>query len=208
MRKNKEIESTGCLDAAGQSHYNVCEIFVQFAIAFYIVRIIMAIVNVIYAGVQPDITITTGGGYYEFDLPLGICRMGQEYLPAGTQIPDNKTVCIGFLLSAVVFDFVPMLFVLNLIRKILRTFDKSHSPFVPETVVYVKKAGKILILIGVFSELAMKSIVWFLVFHNLSPFALPGDMQTPWIFAGVIVLLVSDIFRRGCELQQFSDETL
>lgn len=208
MKRKRSVEITGCLDEAGQTHYDTCELFLKFAIAIYIVRMIAGVVNIVYAGLQPDVAITEKGGYWVFDLLVGISRIGPDYLPAGTQIIDNRVLTIGFLLTAMAVDFTPMFFVLNYIRNILRTIDTSHSPFVPEVVSNIRKAGRTLILIGVFSKLILKIMVQLLACHSLYSFGIPDDLQLSWIFAGVIVLLVSDIFRRGCELQQFSDETL
>ena len=208
MNRKKNVGITSCLDATGRSHYNMCEFFVRFAIVLYLIRIIVSIINIIYAGIQPDAGITVEGEHHVFDMLIGIGRLGPDYLPADVPIINDKVLCIGFMLTALAVDFIPMLLVLDYIRKILKAIQNSHSPFIPEAAIYIKKAGKILILLGVFGKIAMKTAVQLLACRSVYSLGIPDDLQLPLIFAGVLVLLVSDIFRRGCELQQFSDETL
>lgn len=87
----------------------------------------------------------------------------------------------------------------------MRTIQNSHSPFVPAIVRNTKRVGIALILLGVLGELVLQGGMSLAAYHVLS---VTNPFEFAWIFSGIIVLLVSDIFDRGCELQQFSDETL
>ena len=120
MNRKKDVGTTGCLDATGWSHYDMCELFVRFAIALYLIRIIASIINIIYAGMQPDTGIAVEGEHHVFDMLIGTARLGPDYLPADVPIINDKALCIGFMLTALAVDFIPMLLVLNYIRKILK----------------------------------------------------------------------------------------
>ena len=63
----------------------------------------------------------------------------------------------------------------------------------------------LLVLTGVFGKWIFQMGMGLLVYHQ--PYFV-NPLEFSWIFAGVIVLLTSDILRWGCELQEFSDETL
>lgn len=212
MFKKKAMNNTKIREKGEMPHYNVCEIFVKMAMAFFILQLLWLAASIIYVGVHPvselDMTFKAGNEL-RINLPVGYVRLSAAYLPEGNmEIMNEKVLCLGVLIMSIITNVIPMLLIMNYIRKMLKTISGSHSPFVNEVVEYIQKAGKLLVIVGVFSRSLLKVSVQMLASRQIDSLSLPGDLQVEWIFAGVLVLLIGDIFCRGCKLQEFSDETI
>ncbi len=189
------------------SHSYICRLFLEGALLFWILRTAALLIAAGWLCFCPEsaIELTDTGEAYRFELFCGYVQYGKENLPVGIEIVNNKTFCIAFLVLSVLTKELPVLAALGYLRKILNVIRDSHSPFVGQTAEYVGKIGKLLILTGIFGKLVLQMGLGLLAFHAPN---MVNPLEFSWIFAGIIVLLIGDILRWGCELQEFSDETL
>ena len=90
-------------------------------------------------------------------------------------------------------------------QKVLKVISRSHSPFLPEAAKLIKKMGGVMIFLGIGTLLIVQVGMNLINFHRLQ-FENPWEFS--WLLAGVITLLLADIFARGCALQEEVDETI
>lgn len=155
--------------------------------------------------VQPEIIRTASG--LRFDLLTGYAQLRQETLPLTTDVSsiNGKLFAVTFLVLSLAAYHLPSFFIAWKGCRILHTLKHSHSPFVPEIAEHICWIGRISLFIGLFGKLIIQVGMSVVIDHRIH-FDNPYEM--PWLLAGVILLLVSDIFKKGCILQKEADETL
>lgn len=185
----------------------ICRLFIEGGFCFLLLRIIIAVIEVIRLCHMPEagIELTDTGYSYRFELLLGYAQCGYENLPMGAEMAGRRIFCIAWVVLTTVTKQLPVLALLGYLYKIMNVIRDSHSPFVFQTVDCVRRIGRILLLTGIFGEAVLQMGMGLLVFHV--PY-LMNPLDISWIFAGVVVLLSGGILEWGCELQEFSDETL
>ncbi len=201
------METYRSYEKKGLSYSRICRLFLAGALLVWLIRVAVAAVTIIWLCGQPEsaIQLTETENAYRFDMILGYAQCGWEHLPGGAEIVSSKRFCIVFVFFSSITRELPVLLLLGYLRRILNVIRDSHSPFVSQTAEYTGKIGWLLVLTGVFGKWIFQMGMGLLVYHQ--PYFV-NPLEFSWIFAGVIVLLTSDILRWGCELQEFSDETL
>lgn len=142
-----------------------------------------------------------------FDLLSGYAQLRRETMPLTTDVSDinGKVFAVTFLLLCLIAYNLPLLFIAWKGCQILYTMEHSWSPFVPEIAEHICWIGRTSLFIGLFHKLIIQIGMSAVIDHRIS-FNNPTELA--WILAGVILLLVSDIFKKGCILQKEVDETL
>lgn len=203
------------LEGKGESHYKVCRVLLSLFVIFFIGRIVLCMINTIYLGMQTasNIQVVDNGTGYRYDLLVGAAQCEYKYLPFGWSSGDvgivsGKAFAMSVLALQMLTVDIPLLVVLNAIGKFLKVIGKTHSPFVSEAVVHTDKAGMVLLRIGFLSELVITLGIGVFAYHTLNTGDLLRIINVPYVFAGMVLLLFGDIYRRGCALQQEADETL
>lgn len=189
-------------------HHYVCQLCAEAGMVWFLCSLIATAASMIYLFLKPagEIVLKNTGYGYEFPIIGGMyARCGMQYLPQYGEIISNKAFCEAFLGLSILVRDIPYLILLAYLVKLLKTIRSSHSPFVEKTAKYTRRAGLLMIIMGCFQKLVMQTGMAAIAFHTLY---INNPFVPQWILAGVIILLMSDIFDRGCELQQFSDETL
>lgn len=191
----------------GLEHSGICRFFVEIATVYFALSTIISIITAIYMCFQPEssIILEDTGYSYRFDMLIGYAQLSCDNLPPGAVMAGAKVFCVSYILLSVVAKNLPVLLVLYHIIRILNTIKKSHSPFVPVIVENVKRVGYIMIVMGLCSKIVLQMGMGLVAFHM--PY-MNNPVVFSCLFAGVIVFLVGDIMEWGCELQEFSDETL
>ncbi|MGO5053309.1 hypothetical protein ACTQ6A_12470 [Lachnospiraceae bacterium LCP25S3_G4] len=183
------------LDGTGQSHSQSSMFFLYVIAVCSIINIMISIINMIYLGFQPtsEIQIThMANDYYYLDFFIGSGTSIIGNVIGGMTVINPKVFSIAFIIQQLIMVDIPFLLVLNYLRKMIKAIGASYSAFIPESVMYTKKAGNILFIVG---------MIGFFI-GGL------GGSALIWVFAGTILLLFSSIFKRGCSLQQDVDETI
>lgn len=142
-----------------------------------------------------------------FDLLAGYAQLTRDYLPIMTDASEinGKVFAVAYLALCLIAYDLPLLFIAWKGYQILHTMERSWSPFVPEIAEHICWIGRISLFIGLFKKIIIKGGMSAIIDHKL----FSGDIfDTAWILAGLILLLVSDIFKKGCSLQKEVDETL
>ena len=188
-------------------HSYICRLFLNGALLFWIVKMVILTVSIVQLCLRPEsaIELIDTGYSYRFDAFVGYMQCRYELLPIGIEMVSKKAFCIAFILLSGMTKDLPILIILGYLRRIMSVIKNSHSPFVLKTVHYTGKIGNIMILMGIFGEIVFRTGMSLLACHVLCTV---GQMEFSWIFAGIIVLFAKDILKWGCELQEFSDETL
>lgn len=165
--------------------------------------------NLIAVCIRPaaeTVVIKTAEGL-RFDLLDGYAQLRRETAPLMTDSSDinGKVFAVAFLLLNLIAYNLPLLFIAWKGFQILHTMKHSWSPFVPEIAEHICWIGRTSLFIGLFHKLSIQVGMSAVIDHKVH-FENPYELS--WILAGVILLLVSDIFKKGCILQKEVDETL
>lgn len=197
------------LDQLGQKHYRVCRLLFYCFFAFLLFRAAMGVAAVLWTAATPasQLELTDTGSAYRYTLfHTGIySQLGYDSFPHDLPLEDPKLFCVALPLLTLVSEVLPMLALMECGRRLLRLLGKAPSPFVPEAAVWIRRMGCVLILMGLFGKLVLQAGMGAVAYHA---FYAQNPVQFPPILAGCVLLLLSDIFRRGCQLQRDSDETL
>lgn len=131
----------------------------------------------------------------------------KEFLPfpVDTATVNGQVFAASYLLLILASYKLPMLFILWKGFCILRVMRHSYSPFMPEIARHICWIGRIALFIGFFEKLIVQAGMALIMYNK---FVFENPMEISWILTGLILLLVSDIYKRGCALQKEVDETL
>ena len=99
----------------------------------------------------------------------------------------------------------PYLLIVCFLMRILRSIAKAHTPFLPEAVNSIRYMGYCFLVMGLLGKLVYQVAISVAVFGELF---FENPIQWKEVFFAVLLLLLADIYKRGCALQQESDETL
>lgn len=199
--------SPGSMNEKEQLHYDGSMILLVLFGIWLIGSLLVLIVSLISICIHPaaQTVVTDTGAGLKFNLLLGYAQLSAQHLPAGYAQVNGKLFAISFLLLSLITDKLPLFIVWRYTYKMMKILGKAHSPFVPETADCVAWIGRVILWMGLLRNLIMQAGISLSVYHQLY---FNNPIEYVWIFAGLIILLISDIFRRGCVLQQDADETL
>lgn len=176
--------------------------------------LLAGVIGLISICIQPaeQIEVISTASGLRFDLLIGYAQLGRETMPIAADVSeiDGKLFAVTFLILGILVYDLPLCFIAWKSYRILHTMEHSWSPFVPEIAGHIRWIGRISIVRGLLSRLIMQVGMSLVIEHRFY-FEAEGDtnaFEMPWILAGVVILLVSDIFKKGCVLQKEVDETL
>lgn len=137
----------------------------------------------------------------------GVMRMSYLEFPDRfyQELPDGRTFLFTFVLVAILTRTLPYLLIVCFLMRILRSIAKAHTPFLPKAVDSIRYIGYCFLVMGLLGKLIYQSVISVAVFGELF---FENPIQWKEVFFAVLLLLLADIYKRGCALQQESDETL
>ncbi|BCZ45296.1 hypothetical protein psyc5s11_13630 [Clostridium gelidum] len=117
-----------------------------------------------------------------------------------------SNVIFAFIITQVTFLVNQSLIILTFyfISKILNNIENNYTPFINENARKIKLVGLLLIAYSIVPNLVAYSLLRIVT----QDVVLEINSSLPMIFAASFILLISNIFVYGCELQKDSDETL
>lgn len=153
------------------------------------------------------VIMDSGSHLWFYILDGSFARFPKEFLPftVDTATVNGQVFAASFILLTLVSEKVPLLFILWKGYRILRIMRHSYSPFMPEIAGHICWIGRTALFIGFFKKLILQGGMSLIIDHD---FMFENPMEISWILTGLILLLVSDIYKRGCALQKEVDETL
>ena len=152
------------------------------------------------------LTVEDTGRAWTVTYPFGsVLQVSRESIPFAMPAPDGRTLALVSAGAGILTQNVPWLAIAGLMLRLLMRIRDGHSPFLPVTDGCIRAAGWVLLGKGIFGTLLWQVSVSLIAFQRLY-FCNPFDLGE--IFAGILLLFLADIFRKGCLLQQESDETL
>lgn len=176
--------------------------------------LLAGVIGLISICIQPaeQIEIISTASGLRFNLLIGYAQLRRETMPFAADVSEinGKLFAITFIILSILVYNLPLCFIAWKSYRILHTMNHSWSPFVPEIAEHIRWIGRISIVRGLLSRLIMQVGMSLVIEHRFY-FEAEGDItvfEMPWILAGVVILLVSDIFKKGCVLQKEVDETL
>lgn len=190
-----------------QLHYDGSQILLVLfgiGVAAELLIVLASLVSICVHPAAQTVVSDTGTGL-QFDLLLGHANLSAEYLPTDYAAVNGKLFAVTYLLLGIIADKLPRFFILIIAGRMLERIGKSYSPFIPEVADDIRWVGRITICVGLFRKLILQTGISILVYRQVY-FNNPIDFM--WVLVGLIILLVGDIFRRGCILQKDADETL
>ncbi|TCL53679.1 hypothetical protein EDD76_1283 [Kineothrix alysoides] len=178
--------------------------YLFFCITIYkfIISLFSMIQNLIFPG---SVSLINTGYSYRFGMLLGYGQISFENLPPIHTIQDEHIFIVTVIAVGILAVDLPFIAIMIYGRKILRTISNSYTPFHPDMPVYFRKIGIIFILVGFFGKLIIQLLPSLVNFHKVY---FNNPTQFEWIFVGLLIILLSDIFKKGVKLQQSEDETL
>lgn len=169
-----------------------------------ILVLFLSLISICVHPASQTVVADTGAGL-RFDLLIGYAQLSAQHLPADYAQVNGKLFAVSYLLLLLFVDKLPVLVIWRYANKMMKTLGKAHSPFVPEIADCVVWIGRVILAMGFFQKLVMQAGISLIVYHKLY---FNNPIELVWVFVGLIILLIGDIFKRGCVLQQDADETL
>lgn len=172
-------------------------------------RLLMSLANLIFICIRPaaqTAVISTESGL-RFYFLSGYAQLRRETVPIITDASaiNGKIFAVTFLVLDLIAHQLPLILIAWKGCQILHIMKHSHSPFVPEVAEHICWIGRISLFTGLFGKFIIQAGMSAMIDHR---FWFENPFELPWILAGLILLLVSDIFKKGCILQKEADETL
>lgn len=190
-------------------YITVTRVLFTFFSIYIIWTALVLVVNAVYYGTQPlDLfQFTDNGSSYYAEGPLGYTNLSYEYLAfrSSAVISNVRLLLVSVCLIHFLAYSIPFLLLMNTGRRLFKILSHSYTPFTDEVTTLLKRAGKTMIFIGIFSKLIFQVVMNIIMLHRFS-YNTPYELN--WLFTGVITLLLSGIFARGCQLQEEADTTL
>ncbi|WP_307398535.1 DUF2975 domain-containing protein [Paenibacillus anaericanus] len=122
--------------------------------------------------------------------------------------PESFNAKSAFLVTEftqIILTFLTYIYCIMQIRNIIGSIMKGNSPFIQENVDRLKRLGVAVILYSLFAKLILNVLCWLLVNHifaiDLSGISITG------IIIGMLILVVSEVFKYGGYLQEEHDTT-
>lgn len=190
-----------------QLHYDGSMILLVLFGIWLVESLLVLTISLISIYIHPaaQTVVTDTGAGLRFDLLIGYAQLSAQHLPVDYAQMDGKLFAISFLVLSLITDKLPLLAIWRYTYTMMKLIGKTHSPFVPKAADCMAWIGRIILCMGVLRNLLMQAGISLVVYHQLY---LNNPIEFLWIFLGLIILLISDIFKRGCVLQQDADETL
>lgn len=188
-------------------HLKLARVLFYILFAAIVIETIQTAADVFYFASQPAsaVQVSISDSRYNFQGLSGYYRLSFDYLAIYGEITDGRLLALSIAAAKLLFRRFPLLLIMNLGRKLIKTLKSSYTPFTAETTSYIKKIGIIMICMGSLSRFLFQVSINIINLHRIN-YANPYDLS--WILAGIFTFLLADIFARGCYLQQESDETL
>lgn len=191
--------------------FKITKFFLYIVLIVAFCKTLRGITGTVYCIVSPEasshVTLTNSGRCYMED-GLGFNQVPLEYLAmTEDDFPiENERLFIGsFYLLITLTDSLPVLLILIQACRLLKEISSCYTPFTEKTTKLIHSAGMIMLLKGALGKLILQVLMTRINFHRLG-FVNPYDLN--WIVTGLLVLVLSDVFYKGCLLQQDADETL
>lgn len=196
-------------DSDTVSHYNWVYFFSCVLLVGLCLSLVWAGAVIIYFGIHPEeIQVVDTGSAFQVRAPWGgVMRMSYLEFPGWfyQELPDGRTFLFTFVLAAILTRTLPYLLIVCFLMRILRSIAKAHTPFLPKAVDSILYMGYCFLAMGLLGKLIYQSVISTVVFGELF---FDNPIQWKEVFFSVLLLLLADIYKRGCVLQQESDETL
>ena len=203
-RRNRTEKQSGW----DRSYYGMVFTGVKILLVLLSLATAMTVFCFVYALLCKTGTLTAEdtGRAWTVTYPFGsVLQVSRESIPFAMPAPDGRTLALVSAGAGILTQNVPWLAIAGLMLRLLMRIRDGHSPFLPGTDGCIRAAGWVLLGKGIFGTLLWQVSVSLIAFQRLY-FCNPFDLGE--IFAGILLLFLADIFRKGCLLQQESDETL
>ena len=196
-------------DSDTVSHYNWVYFFSCVLLIGLCLSLVWTGAVIIYFGIHPgEIRVLDTGSAFQVTAPWGgVIRMSYLEFPGRfcQTLPDGVTFLFVVTLTGILTRTVPYLLIVCFLMRILRSIAKAHTPFLPKAANSIRYIGYCFLVMGLLGKLIYQSVISVAVFGELF---FENPIQWKEVFFAVLLLLLADIYKRGCALQQESDETL
>ena len=196
-------------DSDTVSHYNWVYFFSCVLLIGLCLSLVWAGAVIIYFGIHPgEIRVLDTGSAFQVTAPWGgVIRMSYLEFPGRfyQTLPDGGIFLFVVTLTGILTRTVPYLLIVCFLMRILRSIAKAHTPFLPKAADSIRYMGYCFLAMGLLGKLVYQVAVSTAVFGELF---FENPIQWKEVFFAVLLLLLADIYKRGCALQQESDETL
>ena len=196
-------------DSDTVSHYNWVYFFSCVLLIGLCLSLVWTGAVIIYFGIHPgEIRVLDTGSAFQGTAPWGgVIRMSYLEFPGRfyQTLPDGVTFLFVVTLTGILTRTGPYLLIVCFLMRILRSIAKAHTPFLPKAANSIRYIGYCFLVMGLLGKLIYQSVISVAVFGELF---FENPIQWKEVFFAVLLLLLADIYKRGCALQQESDETL
>jgi len=189
----------------------VLKFIYRFLIIVGAISTVLSVMCLILMTVNSDVMTTTGVNNISFS---GVTFELKEIIPA------DKTYMMVTLLVAlmiIVIVFTVSCFIIRSLRNVLNPM-KEGQPFVGTVSKDLKKLGFAVMIGGVISDIVMaagnhimfisQDVMEVLKSDMVSNIVIKNGIDLTTVFAGILIIMLSHVFRYGEELQQQANETL
>lgn len=187
-------------------------LFVLISIAVLVTTIVQCI-NLVWMLITPggNMTITNTGYSYKLEELIGHTNLSYEFLGISSSTVLTSSAKAFGLSSGIVFialHFIPQLAMLLIGYKIISSLHNSHTPFTQKIIHYLRALAFIMIAFGLVSQFLVQLIITLVNFQTPPDVDFVAIVEWGYVMAGVMILVISETFSKGYELQDEVDTTL
>lgn len=201
------MNKTNPLISTPPKHLSTTKFFFFLILLIISIQTFALLANMIYFSTIPasSLNVISTDFVYHLDGYIGTMNLSYDKICANLPVENPRLFALSACILIFITEFLPMILILILGQKLLKTMTQAYTPFTVTTTQLIIKIGIILILKGSLACLIIQAGMNIINFHR---FELKNPIELNWLLAGVITLMLADIFEKGCALQQEVDETL
>lgn len=90
----------------------------------------------------------------------------------------------------------------------IKNLTKTYTPFTKKVIKLLRSLAWVMIGFGLFSQLIMQIIVTLINFHTMPNTDLVDMIEWGYVMSGVLILVISETYQKGYDLQEEVDTLL
>ncbi|GIP36542.1 DUF2975 domain-containing protein [Paenibacillus sp. J2TS4] len=196
------------------AHFQKMYVLLQWLLWGVILVFILLVASDVWISLKPQEQFTAEKGIAHWSFSVALSETTSRSILIPFQLfqpisPDKFSAKSAFLvteLSSTFLTFITYIYSILQIRNIIGSMVKGNRPFDKANIVRLKRLGIAVILYSLLAKLIINVLCWVFVNHifaiNLSGISLKG------VIIGLLVLIVSDVFKHGVYLQEEHDMTI
>ncbi|HIW20420.1 MAG TPA: DUF2975 domain-containing protein [Candidatus Dorea intestinavium] len=173
---------------------------------------IIQFINLVWAIITPysSMSIVNTGYSYKMDELAGHLNLSFSFLGIidDPLISNARVFSISFGITYLLLRSFPQIIMLLIGYKTIKNLTKTYTPFTKKVIKLLRSLAWVMIGFGLFSQLIMQIIVTLINFHTMPNTDLVAMIEWGYVMSGVLILVISETYQKGYDLQEEVDTLL